>query len=61
MKAKAEAMKPGLPNDAGVDFGPLISAEHQGKVLDYYRLAEQEGVFTDPRIGRNFEAKFIGQ
>lgn len=43
MKAKAAAQKPGLPNDAGVDFGPLISAEHQGKVLDYYRLAEQEG------------------
>ncbi|WP_156416985.1 2-hydroxymuconic semialdehyde dehydrogenase [Sphingopyxis sp. H050] len=43
MKAKAEALKPGLPNDLGVDFGPLISAEHQGKVLDYYHLAEQEG------------------
>jgi aminomuconate-semialdehyde/2-hydroxymuconate-6-semialdehyde dehydrogenase len=43
MKAKAEALKPGLPNEAGVDFGPLISAEHRAKVLDYYRLAEREG------------------
>ena len=43
MKAKAEALKPGLPGDAGVDFGPLISAEHREKVLDYYRLAKQEG------------------
>lgn len=43
MKAKAAALKPGLPSDAGVDFGPLISAEHRNKVLDYYRLAEQEG------------------
>lgn len=43
MKAKAKALKAGLPDVAGVDFGPLISAEHQRKVLDYYRLAEEEG------------------
>lgn len=43
MKAKAEALKPGLPNDPGVNFGPLISAEHRDKVLDYYRLAVDEG------------------
>ncbi|MBK6413910.1 2-hydroxymuconic semialdehyde dehydrogenase [Sphingopyxis sp.] len=43
MKANAEALKPGLPNDPGVDFGPLISAEHQRKVLDYYRVAQEEG------------------
>lgn len=43
MKAKAEALKPGLPNDAGVDFGPLISDEHRRKVLDYYAVAVAEG------------------
>ena len=39
LKAKAEALRPGLPNDEGIDFGPLISDEHRRKVLDYYRLA----------------------
>lgn len=43
MKAKAEALKPGLPHDPGVDLGPLISAEHRAKVLDYYALAVAEG------------------
>ena len=43
MKAKAEALTPGLPHDDGVDFGPLISDEHRRKVLDYYALAIEEG------------------
>lgn len=43
MKAKAEALTPGLPHVPGVDFGPLISAEHRRKVLDYYALAVSEG------------------
>jgi len=43
MKAKAEALKPGLPHAEGVDFGPLISAEHRAKVLDYYAIAVSEG------------------
>lgn len=43
IKAKAEALRPGLPNDEGVDLGPLISDEHRRKVLDYYRLAVEEG------------------
>lgn len=43
MKAKAEALRPGLPHDDGVDFGPLISDEHRRKVLDYYALALAEG------------------
>lgn len=43
MKRKAEALKPGLPHDIGVDFGPLISAEHRRKVLDFYALAIAEG------------------
>jgi aminomuconate-semialdehyde/2-hydroxymuconate-6-semialdehyde dehydrogenase len=43
MKVKAEALRPGLPHDDGVDFGPLISDEHRRKVLDYYALALEEG------------------
>lgn len=43
MKAKAEALKPGLPHDPDVDFGPLISDEHRRKVLNYYALAVTEG------------------
>ncbi|MBX3563574.1 MAG: 2-hydroxymuconic semialdehyde dehydrogenase [Sphingomonas sp.] len=43
MKAKAEALKPGLPHDSGVDLGPLISAGHRAKVLGYYALAVEEG------------------
>lgn len=43
MKAKAEALRPGLPHDDGVDFGPLISDDHRRKVLDYYALAVAEG------------------
>jgi len=43
MKAKAEALKPGLPNEPGVTLGPLISDEHRRKVMDYYALAVREG------------------
>jgi aminomuconate-semialdehyde/2-hydroxymuconate-6-semialdehyde dehydrogenase len=43
MKAKAQALRPGLPHDAGVTLGPLISKEHRAKVLDYYALAVEEG------------------
>lgn len=43
MKARAEALRPGLPDQEGTDLGPLISEEHRRKVLDYYRLAIEEG------------------
>lgn len=43
MTSKAEVLKPGLPHDEGVDFGPLISEEHRRKVLDYYQSAREEG------------------
>lgn len=39
----AKRLKPGRPEDATANFGPLISAEHQRKVLGYYELARQEG------------------
>ena len=43
LKKKAEALRPGVPHDDGIDFGPLISDEHRDKVLGYYQLALDEG------------------
>jgi aminomuconate-semialdehyde/2-hydroxymuconate-6-semialdehyde dehydrogenase len=43
MKAGAEGLKLGRPEDPGTGLGPLISAEHQRKVLSYYRIARDEG------------------
>ena len=43
LKHGAEAMKVGLPGDATTSMGPLISKEHQAKVLSYYQLALEEG------------------
>ena len=43
LKHGAEAMKIGLPDDDTTSMGPLISKEHQNKVLSYYQLAVEEG------------------
>jgi aminomuconate-semialdehyde/2-hydroxymuconate-6-semialdehyde dehydrogenase len=43
MKAKAESLKPGRPEDPKTGIGPLISLEHQRKVLSYYAKAAAEG------------------
>ena len=43
LKAKAEALKLGPSEAPGVNFGPLISKEHQSKVLSYYAKAKAEG------------------
>jgi len=43
LKRGAEGMKLGRPEDPTTNMGPLISAEHQTKVLSYYQLAVQEG------------------
>jgi aminomuconate-semialdehyde/2-hydroxymuconate-6-semialdehyde dehydrogenase len=43
LKQGAEALKLGTPDDAAANMGPLISLEHQAKVLSYYRLAVEEG------------------
>ena len=43
LKAGAEALKFGRPDDAATGLGPLISAEHKRKVLSYYALARAEG------------------
>ena len=43
LKRKAETMTPGLPFDKATKIGPLISKEHQRKVLSYYAKARDEG------------------
>jgi aminomuconate-semialdehyde/2-hydroxymuconate-6-semialdehyde dehydrogenase len=43
LKVKAEAVKFGRPDDRHANFGPLISQEHQQKVLSYYHKAVAEG------------------
>jgi aminomuconate-semialdehyde/2-hydroxymuconate-6-semialdehyde dehydrogenase len=43
LKAKAEAVKFGRPEDRDANYGPLISQEHRQKVLSYYRKAVEEG------------------
>ncbi|BFM06341.1 2-hydroxymuconic semialdehyde dehydrogenase [Halioxenophilus aromaticivorans] len=43
LKTKAEAVNYGAPTEHGSNFGPLISKEHQQKVLSYYKLAVEEG------------------
>ncbi|MGB4468936.1 MAG: 2-hydroxymuconic semialdehyde dehydrogenase [Azovibrio sp.] len=43
LKAGAEQMKIGVPEDKETGMGPLISKEHQAKVLSYYQLAVEEG------------------
>jgi len=40
-------LKPGPPDDPRTTVGPLISAEHQRKVLDYYALAKAEGATVE--------------
>ncbi len=43
LKAKAEGLNPGWPNEEKTNLGPLISAQHREKVLSYHRLAKEEG------------------
>ena len=43
LKAKAESMKPGRPDDPATKIGPLVSQEHREKVLSYYKKAKDEG------------------
>jgi len=43
LKAQIEHWNIGLPENPDTKLGPLISREHQAKVLSYYQLAEQEG------------------
>ncbi|MEA2824540.1 MAG: malonate-semialdehyde dehydrogenase (acetylating) / methylmalonate-semialdehyde dehydrogenase [Alphaproteobacteria bacterium] len=43
LKPRVEALKIGLPTDGDADYGPLITAAHRKKVLDYIDLGQKEG------------------
>jgi len=43
LKAKAESVRYGRPEDHTSTYGPLISQEHRNKVLGYYQRAVDEG------------------
>ncbi len=43
MKARAEKLKLGPPDDPSTTMGPLINQEHRDKVLRYYKMAVEEG------------------
>ncbi len=43
LKPRVEALKIGLPNDPDAAYGPLVTAAHRRKVMDYIDLGVQEG------------------
>ena len=43
LKASAQKLKVGVYNDESVDMGPVVSAVHRDKVLEYYEIAKKEG------------------
>jgi malonate-semialdehyde dehydrogenase (acetylating)/methylmalonate-semialdehyde dehydrogenase len=43
LKRRVEILRIGLPTDTEADYGPLITAAHRQKVLDYIAAGEQEG------------------
>lgn len=43
LSAQSKTLKPGDPFDKATTLGPLISAEHRAKVLNYYAAAIQQG------------------
>lgn len=46
-KAETKKLVLGPPEQAGVNMGPLISREHQQKVLGYYQRAIEEGATVE--------------
>ena len=60
LKAGAEALRPGRPDDPATTLGPLISQEHRRKVMGYYEKARAAGatIVTGggvPRMPRDLE------
>ncbi|RBQ27463.1 2-hydroxymuconic semialdehyde dehydrogenase [Arcobacter sp. CECT 9188] len=43
LKESASKLKLGVQYDESVDMGPLVSASHRDKVLEYYEIAKKEG------------------
>ncbi|WP_208657053.1 MULTISPECIES: betaine-aldehyde dehydrogenase [Halomonadaceae] len=61
LKERIARIKAGNPLDPGVNFGPLVSFEHQQKVLSYIELGKQDGATLltggegmDPKEGEDF-------
>jgi malonate-semialdehyde dehydrogenase (acetylating)/methylmalonate-semialdehyde dehydrogenase len=53
LKRRVQSLKIGLPTDPDADYGPLVTAAHRQRVLDYIAMGEREGadLVVD---GRNF-------
>src|SRR2546425_1415825 len=62
LKAKAEALVLGFPQDKATNMGPLFSSQHLAKVLSYYELARKEGakVVTGGAVPRFGEGRDSG-
>lgn len=43
LAARAQALRPGDPFDKATSIGPVISAEHLGKITGYYQNAARDG------------------
>lgn len=43
LKVSAEKLKVGVQHDESVDMGPVVSAAHRDKVLEFYDIAKKEG------------------
>jgi aminomuconate-semialdehyde/2-hydroxymuconate-6-semialdehyde dehydrogenase len=43
LKERAMKIKLGIQNDESVDMGPVVSAAHRDKVLEFYDIAKKEG------------------
>lgn len=52
MTERARSMTPGRPEDPATRIGPLISKEHQAKVLSYYERARLDGATVVTGGGR---------
>ncbi len=61
LKNTASQLVLGKPDDASANFGPLISKEHQEKVLSYYTKAVKEGATVElgggvPEMGADLQS-----
>ena len=43
LKPRVEALRIGNSTDTGLEMGPLVTAEHRDKVMNYIKMAEDEG------------------
>ena len=43
LKESASKLKVGVQHDESVDMGPVVSAAHRDKVLEFYEIAKKEG------------------